>query len=161
MHSLFAYKAWANEELFLALAQVNAETHAIEVHTAIRILNHVYVVDCIFKAHLAGSYHGYAATNTQETPSLHALAEAVKEVDAWFLAYVISLQSPSLQEQVRFVFTDGDTGLMSREEILLHVITHGAYHRGAAGQSMRVASVAPPRDLYTRFLHSFEPARRQ
>lgn len=161
LHSLFAYKAWANEELFLALAQVNPETHAAEAHTAIRILNHVYVVDCIFKAHLAGSAHAYSATNTKETPSLHALAAAVKEVDAWFLAYVINLQSPSLQEQVRFVFTDGDAGLMSREEILLHIITHGGYHRGAAGQTMRAASVAPPRDLYTRFLHSSEPARRQ
>jgi uncharacterized damage-inducible protein DinB len=160
LRTLFAYKAWANEELFAALAEVDAEKHPAEAHTAIRVLNHVYVVDCIFKAHLAGSAHGYAATNTKETPSLHALAAAVKDVDAWFLAYVTNLPSSSLQEQVRFVFTDGDAGLMSREEILLHVITHGGYHRGGAGQVMRAASVAPPRDLYTRFLHSSEPARR-
>ena len=161
LRSLFAYKAWANEELFAALAEVDAEKHPAEVHTAIRVLNHVYVVDCIFKAHLAGSAHGYAATNTKETPSFQALVAAVKDVDAWFLAYVTNLPSSSLQEQMSFVFTDGDAGLMSREEILLHVITHGGYHRGAAGQVMRAASVAPPRDLYTRFLHSSELARRQ
>ena len=159
--SLFAYKAWANEELFAALAEVDSEKHSVEAHTAIRILNHVYVTDCIFKAHLAGSAHGYTAANTKETPSLHALAAAVKDVDAWFLAYVTNLPSSSLREQVRFVFTDGDAGQMNREEILLHVITHGGYHRGGAGQVMRAASVAPPRDLYTRFLHSSEPARRQ
>jgi uncharacterized damage-inducible protein DinB len=111
LHSLFGYKAWANEELFAALATVDAEKHPAEAHTAIRILNHVYVVDCIFKAHLTGSAHGYAATNTKETPSRQALAAAVKETDAWFMAYVNTLPIASLQEQVRFVFTDGDTGL--------------------------------------------------
>ena len=161
LRSLFTYKAWANEELFVALAEVDSEKYAVEAHAAVRILNHVYVTDCIFKAHLAGGAHGYAAANTKETPSVHALSAAVKDVDAWFLAYVTNLPSASLREQVRFVFTDGDAGQMNREEILLHVITHGGYHRGAAGQVMRAASVAPPRDLYTRFLHSSEPSRRQ
>ena len=161
LRSLFAYKAWANEELFAALADVDAEKHPAEAHAAIRILNHVYVVDGIFKAHLADSAHGHAATNTKETPALHALAAAVKDMDAWFLSYVTNLPSASLRDQVHFVFTDGDTGLMSREEILLHIITHGGYHRGAAGQVVRAASVAPPRDLYTRFLHLSDPARRQ
>ena len=161
LSSLFGYKAWANEELFAALAEVNAEKYPAEVNTAIRILNHIYVVDSIFKAHLAGGDHGYAATNTKETPTLTALAAAVKELDAWFLAYVNNLPNSLRQEQVQFVFTDGDTGLMSREEMLLHVISHGGYHRGAAGQVMRTTCVAPPRDLYTRFLHESEPGRRQ
>ena len=161
LRTLFGYKAWANEEMFAALAEVDAEKHPAEADNAIRILNHVYVVDSIFKAHLTGSTHGYVATNTKETPTLHALAAAVKELDAWFVAYVSSLPGSALQEQVPFVFTDGDAGLMSREEMLLHVVTHGGYHRGAAGQVMRTASVAPPRDLYTRFLHMSEPLRRK
>lgn len=71
-----------------------------------------------------------------------------------------ALPRAALSERVRFVFTDGDVGLMNREEILLHVVTHGGCHRGAAGQVMRAASAAPPRDLYTRFLHLAEPERR-
>lgn len=161
LRSLFGYKAWANEELFAALAEVDAEKHPTEANAAIRILNHVYVVDCIFRAHLAARVHGYAATNTKETPTLNALAAQVKEVDTWFVAYVTNLPSSALQEEVHFVFTDGDLGLMSREEMLLHVVTHGGYHRGAAVQVIRTASVAPPRDLYTRFLHASEPLRRQ
>lgn len=58
-------------------------------------------------------------------------------------------------------FTDGDSGLVRREEILLHIITHGGYHRGAVDEVIRSASVASPRDLYTRFLHASEPGRRQ
>ena len=159
--SLFAYKAWANHELFVALASVDAAAYPAQLHKAIRILNHVYVADRIFKAHLEGSSHGYTATNTKETPALQSLAAAVRELDAWYLAYASKLSSEALQEEVRFTFTDGDSGLMQREEILLHIITHGGYHRGAAGEVISSASVAPPRDLYTRFLHASEPGRRQ
>lgn len=160
LSSLFGYKAWANDELFAALACVDVAAHAAEVRNAIRILNHVYVVDRIFRGHLEGRAHGYSATNTKETPTLQALAAAAKELDSWYLTYVQALTPSQLQERVSFLFTDGDTGLMTREEILLHVITHGGYHRGAAGQVMRAASVAPPRDLYTRFLHASQPERR-
>ena len=50
---------------------------------------------------------------------------------------------------------------MSREEMLVHVITHGGYHRGNVGQVLKLLAVAPPRELYTRFLYVNEPARRQ
>ena len=32
--------------------------------------------------------------------------------------------------------------------------------RGNVGQAMKSISMAPPRDLYTKFLHQTEPARR-
>jgi uncharacterized damage-inducible protein DinB len=87
IHSLFEYKAWANTELFAAIAAIDSVSHRSEVHNAIRILNHIHVVDCIFKAHLEGVSHAYSATNTDETPPLPALADAVKAVDAWYAAY--------------------------------------------------------------------------
>ena len=49
---------------------------------------------------------------------------------------------------------------MSREGILLHVLTHGGYHRGNVGQVLKSIAVDPPRDLYTRFLRTAEPGRR-
>jgi uncharacterized damage-inducible protein DinB len=160
LRALFAQKAWSNDELFAKLATLDAAAHPAEAHNALRILNHIHVVDTIFRAHLSGQPHGHQATNTPETPSLETLAAAVKATDAWFVDYVSGLSASALQERVRFTFTDGDAGLMSREEILLHVITHGGYHRGAVGQVMRSVGVAPPRDLYTRFLHLTEPGRR-
>jgi uncharacterized damage-inducible protein DinB len=160
IHSLFEYKAWANTELFAAVAAIDSVSHRSEVHNAIRILNHIYVVDCIFKAQLQGASHGYSATNTNETPSLPALADAVKAVDAWYAAYTLGLTRSSLEERLHFTFTDGDAGSMTREEILLHVVTHGGYHRGTVGQIMRSVSAAPPRDLYTRYLHAADPGRR-
>jgi len=158
--TLFAQKSWANNELYNRLATVIEPPHAEVVLAATRMLNHIYVVDKIFQAHLQGQPHGYTATNTDATPDLGQLQFEVAETDAWFEQYVAGLDASQLAERVVFRFTDGDTGTMSREEILGHVITHGAYHRGNVGQMLKSISVPPPRDLLTKFLHQREPARR-
>jgi uncharacterized damage-inducible protein DinB len=158
--TLFAQKAWANNELFNQLATVTAPDHADALHTAIRTLNHIYVVDRIFRAHMLGQPHGYTATNTDATPSLGELHFAAAETDAWYEQYSAAITLSQLQEAIAFRFTDGDAGRMTREEMLAHIITHGAYHRGNVGQILKSISVAPPRDLLTKFLHVREPRRR-
>ncbi len=160
LSSLFAHKAWANRELFDVLASVSAAEQAEPLHKAVRTLNHIYVVDRIFRAHLLGEQHGYAATNTTETPTLGDLHFAVAETDNWFENYVAGLDAHALEGVVVFRFTDGDAGTMTREEMLFHVLSHGSYHRGNVGQILKDMSVAPPRDLLTKFLHVHEPARR-
>lgn len=159
--SLFKYKAWANEELFAELQKVDPVTLTAERHSAIRILNHIYVVDRIFAAHLSGTKHPYSATNTPETPTLDELHAAVTKSDRWYVDYVSTLPPELLSENLTFTFTDGGQGRMSREEMLAHVITHGGYHRGAVGQIMKQVSIAPPRDIFTGYLHKSQPERRE
>jgi uncharacterized damage-inducible protein DinB len=57
------------------------------VHAGLRILNHVFVVDEIFKAHLLGQAHGHSATNTVATLTVADLAERVRALDDWYVAY--------------------------------------------------------------------------
>ena len=159
LNSLFGYKAWANTELFALLATL-PEPHSEQVHTCIRTLNHIYVVDRLFRARLTGEPSPFEATNTKATPSLEQLAQNVAATDAWYQSYVSGISDAELSSALEFTFTDGDAGRMSREEVLLHVLTHGAYHRGNVGQVLKSISVAPPRDLYTKFLHQSEPSRR-
>ena len=156
LQSLFRQKAAITEEFFAVLENV-AEGERVE---AIRLLNHIHVVDRIFAAHLRGEPHGYAATNTPETPALDALRGATRETNRWFVEQAGALTPAQLAETVAFTFTDGQSGRMSREEMLAHVITHGSYHRGEVGQMLKRLSVAPPRDLFTAYLHHAEPQRR-
>ncbi|MDT8991045.1 DinB family protein [Curvibacter sp. APW13] len=160
LHSLFQFKAWANRALFARLQEVDADTHAEALHAMVRMLNHIYVVDRIFRAHLLGEPHGYTGTNTEDTPTLDELQFNVAETDAWYLDHAQQLSEGQLGDSLAFTFTDGDAGCMSREEMLLHVITHGSYHRGNVGQMLKGIGMAPPRDLYTKFLHEVEPQRR-
>ena len=160
LHSLFKYKAWSNDQLFVELAKVDQVTQQEARHSLMRLLNHIYVVDQIFAAHLSGAAQSITATNTAETPTLEALRDGVAMLDAWYVDYAADLSPEQLAETIAFTFTDGDKGLMSREEMLTHVSLHGAYHHGGAGRIMTQAATPPPRDLYTRFLHQSEPERR-
>ncbi len=89
--SLFRYKAWADGELLDALATLDAAQDGEAYHTALRIFNHIHVVDAIFKANLLGERHGFTATNTPETPTLAMLRSAIGKLDAWYLDYLAGL----------------------------------------------------------------------
>ena len=159
--SLFDNKAWADEALFAAVRAIDETANPTERHTAIRWLNHIHVVDQIFAGKLPSMSHGHSATNTQDTPSFEKLQEAVRATDRWYADYVRSVSAETLSESLEFGFTDGQNGRMSREEMLVHVVTHGSYHRGAVGRVMAQLSIAPPRDTFTVYVHKTEPERRQ
>jgi uncharacterized damage-inducible protein DinB len=80
--------------------------------------------------------------------------------DAWYLDYVRALPAAQLTETITFKLINGDAGQMTREEMLVHIIMHGGYHRGAVGRIVAQLDIAPPRDLPTKFLHTTEPALR-
>jgi len=147
------YRAWANVELYECLKAVSAEAFSSELHTITRILNHAHVVDRIFEAHLQRRPHGYEAVNTKETPTAADLGRAVKDLDAWYLGYVEALTQEELDEPIDFTFTDGKPGRMTRSEMLMHVTSHSAYHRGQVSRMLIAASAAPPRDGLATFLH--------
>jgi uncharacterized damage-inducible protein DinB len=159
--TLFKYQAWANSEFFNKMEGFDAERHKDEFHAALRLMNHAYVVGQIFAGHLTGKPHGFAADNTPETPSLSELRSAVAALDNWYLAYVETVTPEQLAENLPLVFTDGDKGAMSREEMLTHVVTHAGYHRGEVGRIMRHLALELPWDTLAVYLHRSEPQRRQ
>lgn len=159
LNTLFAYKTWADAELLARLGTFPPDAGEA-LHTAVRTFNHIHVVDRLFRARLAGEPLPFEATNTKETPTLAQLQADVAETDAWYERHVAAQSAQSLAESMSFQFTDGDRARMTREEILLHVIAHGTYHRGNVGQVIKSLGMAPPRDLLTRYLHQVEPQRR-
>ncbi|MBC3908380.1 DinB family protein [Undibacterium umbellatum] len=149
---LFEYKGWANADLYTLMHSLKSDLHARELHDAIRILNHIYVVDQIFVANLQGKRHGYTSLNTKETPALRDLQLGVQVVDEWYVAYVAAQTEIGFAEDIDFTFVDGKPGRMSRGEMLLHVATHGNYHRGAVGRILFQAGIQPPKDTLTVFM---------
>ncbi|MBT9491005.1 MAG: DinB family protein [Paucibacter sp.] len=150
---LIAFKAWANGDLFPLVMSLGAQTQAQERHNATRVLNHVYVVDQIFQANLQGQPHGFSSLNTPETPQLQQLFAAQIAADEWLAHYVDGLDDKALSEALAFSFVDGKAGCMTRAEMLMHLVTHGSYHRGAVGRILFQAGVQPPPETLTTFLH--------
>jgi len=50
---------------------------------------------------------------------------------------------------------------MSREEMLMHVITHGIGHRGQVSALLLLNSAAPAKDGFTTYLHEAEASTRR
>jgi len=153
---LIRYKAWANEITFSAVKSL-PEGEAIKERKTrfknmIHTLNHVYVIDCIFKAHLEKVSHPYTARNTETYPPLEELWQAVKIVDKWYIDYAHSISEQDLLDIVNFRFVDGGAGAMSRSEIILHVVNHGTYHRGFISDMMYQVPAVPPANDLTVYL---------
>ncbi|AZO31218.1 MULTISPECIES: DinB family protein [unclassified Mesorhizobium] len=160
LRSLLAYQAWANDELLEKLAGLDPRRSGVEHRAALRLMNHIHVVSRIFAAHLTGVAHGYASDNTEETPEPAELRAAMAESDRWYRDYVETVSGQQLAEPVAFIFTDGDKGCMTRQEMLTHVVLHGSYHRGEIGRMLAAITVTPPWDTYAVHLHQVEPSRR-
>lgn len=143
------YCQWSNRLMFDAVVALPAEEATRPrpslfgnmVHT----LNHIYVIDRIWQAHLEGRDHGYAARNTPDHPPLPELWRLQQEVDAWYVAWADRQTEQSLAETVQYALIGGNRGAMTRGEILLHVAMHTNYHRGYVAQMIYgVPGCRPP-----------------
>ena len=155
---LFRYKAWANAELLAALARIGDEENVTNL--SIKALSHSHVVDRIFAAHLRRMDHGYASANLDQLPTLEDLSREIRKSDLEYIDYVSTLDREQLAERIDFAFTDGAPGCMSREEMLMHLITHGIGHRGQISAVMLLNSITPANDGFTTYLHQAEASAR-
>ena len=145
---LTRYKAWANQLVFATVSALPegeaTKQRPTRFKNMVHTLNHLYVIDAIFQAHLEGREHGYTARNTPTHPPLEQLWQAVQVMDQWYIDLSDRLSNEELAETIRFRFVGGGEGAMTRAEIILHLVNHGTYHRGFVGDMLYQASVVPP-----------------
>lgn len=157
---LARYNRWANRVIFDAVAALppgEAEKpRATLFKNMVHTLNHNYVIDRIFQAHLEGRRHGYTARNTQDHPPLGELWRAQQEVDAWYVVWAEKVAEPALDEVVRFEFVGGGEGAMTRGQILMHLVNHTSYHRGFVADMMYQVPVRAPVTDLTVYLRDVE-----
>ncbi len=151
---LIGHKAWANKRLFDKLTSIPDIESMKDIQVIIGTLNHAYVVDCIFKAHLESKSHSFKGVNASPLPSLTELYEFVAEIDHWYIDYADELSNDDLAQRLEFQFTSGEDASMLRKEVLLHVANHGTYHRGNVAVWMQQNSIYPDQDVLTDFIIS-------
>ena len=146
--TLTRYNAWANRLIFDAVAALPAgeaeKPRKSLFKNMVHMLNHNYVIDRIFQAHLEGRAHGYSARNTPDHPPLAELWRAQQEIDAWYVARYDAMSEAELDETVRFTFVGGGKGAMTRAEILLHLVNHTSSHRGFVAEMFYQVPARPP-----------------
>jgi len=143
LHRLFAYDDWANREVLAALR--NAPNPPAR---SLKLIVHILSAEGLWLARI-----------NQEKPSLPvwpelALAQCEAEGDALrasWRSYLEQCREAGLSHQIRYVNSKGETWSSQVDDVLLHVITHSAYHRGQIASDMRAAGLTP---AYTDFIHA-------
>jgi len=158
---LARYNAWANKLIFDAVAGL-PDGEAVKPRQSlfknmVHMLNHNYVIDRIFQAHLEGREHGHAARNTPDHPPLDELWRAQQEIDAWYIEKYDAMHDAELNGVLRFTFVGGGEGAMTRGEMLLHIVNHTSYHRGFVAQMFYQVPARPPTTDLPVFLRDASP----
>lgn len=152
---LIEYKKWANQVMFDDISNMPAfeltKTRLTNFGNILHTINHVYVVDDIFKHHLSGISHAYTSRNTPDTPALDELRKKTEEMDLWYLQQVTGWSDDDINETIEFRFVDGSRGSMTRHEIITHIVNHGSYHRGFVSDMMYQAGVRPSSNDFSVF----------
>jgi uncharacterized damage-inducible protein DinB len=149
--SLFEHKAWCNDGLCRALLAAPAVEDRRAWAVVLLTFEHTHIVDHVFRARLEGRTPDETSTvGVPRVPDLEALRQAMAETDAWYLDYVRAASPADLQAPIDFAYVDdGAPGRMTRGEMLAHVITHAASHRGAVGKMLETLGVAGASDMVT------------
>ena len=160
---LTRYNRWANKLIFDAVAAL-PEGEATRQRPSlfknmVHTLNHNYVIDLIWQAHLEGREHGFSARNTPDYPPLSELWSKQQVIDDWYISWSDGMSEAALAEPVHFTLVGGNRGVMTRGEILLHIVNHTTYHRGfVADLFYQVPNARPPTTDLPVYLRETAPA---
>lgn len=145
---LAEYKRWADRILFESLAMLEPaevdKKRKCALESMLGTLNHTYVVDRIWQAHLQRCEHGFETRMETPYPYLVDLRDAQKEINDWFVSWAGQQTEESLNEILNFTFVSGQRSSMTAGEMLMHVVNHATYHRGWVAQMYFEIPAKPP-----------------
>jgi uncharacterized damage-inducible protein DinB len=123
-------------------------------------LNHMVIVEELFKSRLLEQYASHKETNTSIVPNFEELEQRLISSNSWYLKQIKSTAIDGLSNDVNFVFADGQQGSMTIYEIFFHISNHATYHRSAIGHRIEYEGFVRPADTYSLYIHVAEPERR-
>jgi uncharacterized damage-inducible protein DinB len=140
---LFSYDDWANREVLDSL-------QALKVAPArsVKLLAHILSAEKLWYERLQLQKQTYPVW--PEFSLEHCKLEAEEMPKLW-KAYLRSLKEDGLTRSLSYKNTKGENFSSSKQDILMHVIMHSAYHRGQIAADVRAAGFVPP---YTDFIHA-------
>lgn len=137
LQHLFNYDEWANLEVLRVLRSSATERSQ-------KLLAHILSAERLWLERLQDKPPGRAVW-----PEF-SLDQCEKEIKDLAAEWKRLLQTADLDREVNYKNSKGEPWTSRVGDILLHVITHSAYHRGQIAADLRAAGVQP---AYTDFIH--------
>ena len=142
---LFAYDTWANRQWLNVLR----EAAPVEERTR-HLCAHIPAAKKIWMARLQGEYTGDLAL--WPDPSWAECEALISESDAAYRAYLQALSGDDLVQPVTYENSKGTEFNTPVRDILMHVVTHGNYHRGQIAQAARRQGLEPVNTDYITYV---------
>jgi len=138
---LFAYDDWANREVLRSLPGEAPPARSL------KLLAHIFSAERLWLERLRKQPQTYPVWPdfTLEWCKL----EAAELPELW-RTYLDSLEEEGLARELNYKNTKGEGWTNQKQDILMHVVMHSAYHRGQIAAAMRAAGLTP---ACTDFIH--------
>jgi uncharacterized damage-inducible protein DinB len=155
---LFAYNAWANNQVFEALSKIPESEYLRDLKSGHASLGgmmvHLIGAEKIWLSRLVGRPET-SLIGLQDAPTLKLLKRTWEDVAARMARLLAKRDDRSLQREVAYTTTDGAEFSNSSQQILQHVVNHSSYHRGQIAAMMRQVGAEPANtDLIAFFRHT-------
>ncbi len=140
---LFSYDDWANREVLSLL-----EALKVPPLRSVKLLAHILSAEKLWYERLQLQKPTYPVW--PDFSLEHCKLEA-NELPKLWKAYLRSIKEEGLTRLLNYKNTKGEGFSSPRQDILMHVVMHSAYHRGQIAADVRAAGFTPP---YTDFIHA-------
>ncbi|MFN0242562.1 MAG: DinB family protein [Planctomycetota bacterium] len=148
---LFEYDTWASRAAAATIARAAArapEDVKILAHAPLRTLAHAVGAQRLWLARLRRD-----ASTTPVWPAL-TLAECQSDIESLartWTEYFATLDDAALDATIAYTNSRGERFTSRVEDVLMHVVLHGAHHRGQIASGLRAEGAEPP---YIDFIHA-------
>jgi uncharacterized damage-inducible protein DinB len=143
LRRLFVYDDWANREVLAALRASDAPPAR-----SLKLMAHILSAERLWLERLQEQQQ---TLTVWPDFSLEQCATQAAELPPLWRNYLGESKEADLTGSVRYRNSKGENWSSRKEDILLHVIMHSAYHRGQIATDVRAAGLTP---AYTDFIHS-------
>jgi uncharacterized damage-inducible protein DinB len=140
---LFAYDGWANQEVLAGL-----RTSVTPLPRALELMAHIFSSERLWMERLEQKAH---TLPVWPKFTIEECDRQAAEIPALWKNYLAGSSEADLAEPVSYRNSKGEPWSSRKDDILMHLITHSAYHRGQVAMTVRAAGSTP---AYTDFIHS-------
>ncbi len=140
---LFAYDTWANQETLASLRKSQAPPAR-----SLKFVAHILAAESLWLDRL--EQKGQPRVVWPEF-TLQQCENLANDLARLWRRYLEMSSEGDLADSVGYRNSQGEAWSSRKDDILMHVVMHSAYHRGQIAADMRSAGLVP---AYTDFIHS-------
>lgn len=143
LRTLFAYDDWANREALASLKAVPEPSPR-----AVQLMAHIVAAQELWWGRLHNEPPSIAVWPEL---TLSECERRLAELSVRWRSYLHGLTTEQLRAEAAYTNSKGERWTSAVEDVLRHVLTHGAYHRGQIATHLRAAGHEA---AYTDYIHA-------